>query len=839
MLSEKIYALQSFQRQFESVLILSTSSTIPGLNWKIKREELLKGIDWNNLLSISSILCQSNKIEHLDAALRICQTILSEPTTKEIQRNAAAVILERLTVTPAVDLAIQRSYLKSDFKDNLPFSLRLAVARDNIENSIVVNSQVQSINKFQREVYDVQSVSESISISAPTSAGKSFILYQIVLDRLLEGEINIVYIVPTRALISQVESDLRILLKANELSSVNITSVPQESTGVGSNVLIFTQERLHWALTRGLTRVDLIIVDEAQKIDDANRGILLQEKLEEVITLNENIRIIFSSPFTSNPQLLLNSFNSPGRKEVVNTQFVSVNQNLIFCNQVPRNVELWTMSLTLPGRSFDLGTVKLDGRPGAGDFKKLVFFILASTVNDSGNLIYANGAAEAEKISLILSGVLPKKEVPGRITELIKLIKKTIHPKYSLVTVLEKGVAFHYGNMPLLIRQEIENLFRDGFIKYLICTSTLLEGVNLPAKTIFIRNPRRGKGRPMTESDFWNLAGRAGRLGKQASGNIICIEPSSWDVPPNPNKFKQTIKKAIDIVERDKGDALIAFISNKAPREDAERNPDLEYAFGYYYRKFVRGELNRQTFFFDRLRIELASLKDTITLPDNIIIRNPGVSPIAQQALLNEFYRKENIDELLPVYPEDEKATDEYISLIARIGRTLSFYPPPLNFARAILVTNWMKGDTLAEIIRATYAYYQRTNKKKGGKAKGLPTVIRECMERVENFVRFQFAKDAGCYIDILRYFYQTKERPDLLERLPDLSLWLEFGVSEGSQISLLSLGLSRSTVNEIGSLLPNSEMDKATALDWLKNTDFEQYEISPIIKDDIDKIIG
>lgn len=56
--------------------------------------------------------------------------------------------------------------------------------------------------------------------------------------------------------------------------------------------------------------------------------------------------------------------------------------------------------------------------------------------------------------------------------------------------------------MPLLIRTEIERLFSEGFIRYLICTSTLLEGVNLPAKSIIIRNPRRGKGNPLNANDF-------------------------------------------------------------------------------------------------------------------------------------------------------------------------------------------------------------------------------------------------------------------------------------------------------------------------------------------------
>src|SRR5690606_38239151 len=130
-------------------------------------------------------------------------------------------------------------------------------------------------------------------------------------------------------------------------------------------------------------------------------------------------------------------------------------------------------------------------------------------------VIYANGAAQAEDIALLLYETVPIESKSTGINDLIKLVKKTVHKDYRLAKVLEKGIAFHYGNMPLLIRQEIERLFKKGEIKYLICTSTLLEGVNLPAKSIYIRKPHRGKNTPLNQNDFWNLAGRAGRWGKE------------------------------------------------------------------------------------------------------------------------------------------------------------------------------------------------------------------------------------------------------------------------------------------------------------------------------------
>lgn len=109
-----------------------------------------------------------------------------------------------------------------------------------------------------------------------------------------------------------------------------------------------------------------------------------------------------------------------------------------------------------------------------------------------------------------------------------------MHKDYFLIDCLKKGVAFHFGRLPQRIRQRIENLFEEKVIDYMFCTSTLLEGVNLPAKNIFIFSNAIGNSK-FSDVDFWNLAGRAGRLSKELSGNIICVriedKKNRWDTP--------------------------------------------------------------------------------------------------------------------------------------------------------------------------------------------------------------------------------------------------------------------------------------------------------------------
>lgn len=836
MLAEKLFNLLSFQEQYRSVLILSASLTLENLVWDKEKNAIQEKINWNNLLGICSILCQSTNPEHLEAALRISQTVLLIDCDEE-QKGAAIFILIKLTNIPAYELAINRNLISKELINKLPLKLKFEINQTKIGNSISINNNIISINRFQKNVYEKSLTNSHLSISAPTSAGKSYILYQLLLDK-LKIKKNIIYIVPTRALISQVEKDVNKFALLYELKDLVITTVPRIEHGK-RNIYILTQERLHRLyIDNPKFKCDFILVDEAHKIDNDNRGILLERKLEEIINTNPKVEIFFSSPFTSNPEILLDIIKTKQKKDIVNTEFVSVNQNLLYVSQENGNTLRWNIDLITKKDKIFLGYILLskDKRP-VTEAKKMGYLALELSHSKGGSIIYANGAAEAEKYAKILSTVYEERKITNdskNIKELIKLVKSYIHKDYILGKVLKNKISIHYGNLPLLIREEIEEQFKENELDYLVCTSTLLEGMNLPAKSIFIRNPKRGKNNPLNENDFWNLAGRAGRWGKEFSGNIFCIEPQLWEVKPNPDKKKQSITKALEDLSNSEHSEFIDYIKKGSPRDIAEKKQNFEFGFNYYYTKFLNNNLDGAG-----IEAELKPIFDdiakNITIPRSIIERNPGISPIAQQELLEYFenYGKD-IKRLIPVYPEDENSHKEYLALISRIGKTLAKFPHTLSSYRSILILNWIQGQPLSKLIRDSIAYYQ----KKGIK-KSIDTICRDVMAEIENFARFRFVKESSCYIDILKYFLNKKEEFELLDNIPDLSLWLEFGVYEETQISLLSLGLSRQTSIILSEQIPNSNLSKQSVLRWLMDSDLSLYDFSPIIMDEIETMLS
>jgi hypothetical protein len=862
-LATRLLSLPGFQRYYLPSVLQSVAKQFDALVSDVSKEDL----SWNYLLQCASVFALSDDSSCLDAAYRIAQyTLTSEKTEKE-QKAAAGIIMDRLTNSPSLDLAFERGYLDPGFEDHLPPTFQLEKISRGIRYSVLSkDAEIIPVNRFQADVYESARENDWVSISAPTSAGKSFILLKVITDFLRNNtRKTVIYLVPTRSLIQQVEYDIAESIAKQGITNVFVTAVPiipeitkelkselktygdfsdnlDEAINPPSLVFVLTQERYQLLLSHESNlEVDLLIIDEAQKIGDGARGVLLQHVIDETVRKSERTKVIFSSPMTSNPELLLKQAPHGVESRPIVSEHVAVNQNLIWVSQLPRNTRKWCMDLCVGDSTHRLGTFELPSRP-INTSKRLSYVAFALGDERGGNLVYVNGPADAEKIALQLYELQgqSRETADSEIIDLVNLVKTVIHPNYALVNVLRRGIAFHYGNMPLLIKNELERLFKDGKIKYLVCTSTLIEGVNLPAKSIFVRTPKRGSRSPMNEIDFWNLAGRAGRQGKEFQGNVICIEPTEWEVEPPKKKVKFPIRPTLSNILLEDADELLEFIRNGTPRYEATKRPELEHAFVYFLSDYLRkgsfrGNIvlhNADDEFVAALEEYLKGIIEVIDIPNEVIFRNTGISPIAQQDLLNYFRSyPDDIENLIPAMPESVDAYESYVRIINRIGRHLSGDPEQLDHFHAILVLNWMKGRSLAYIIGKNWAYWRT-------KGKQLPTVIRETMQKIEEYARFKFVKFSSCYVDVLKAYFREVDREDLIDELPDMNIWLEFGASQETQISLMSVGLSRTSAIAISELIVVDEMKVPECLEWLASLNLTGLDLSPIIISEIEAVL-
>ncbi len=793
-------------------------------------------IDWPRLLFAGSILARSNHRGDQDAALRIATAAISL-ANRQALKDAGAVLMGKLSNFRAVALAAARELVSAGLDARLGTALRLEAQRREMDSSILVQATGTwlQVNDFQKDFWANASADGWLSASAPTASGKTFLVLQWLIDQVIAGENRVaIYLAPTRALVSEIETSLKRSLADTDL--VEVSSLPlsekyKAARADGARViLVFTQERLHLLanVLDGDFLVDLLIVDEAHKIGDNQRGVILQDAIERVVRANPKVKAVFISPATQNPEELLADAPEGMQAVSVDSDSSTVLQNLIVATQLPRNSKLWALNLKQQGLEIPIGVLRLASTPDG--IKKRLAFIAAAVGERGGTLVYANGAGEAEDVADLISQLLPKLDaVDDELAQLAELARKGVHNDFRLAPLVERGVAFHYGNMPSLLRLEIERLFRLGKIRFLVCTSTLIEGVNLSCRTIVVRGPRKGKGHPMEPHDFWNLAGRAGRWGDEFQGNIVCIDPGDKKAWPTgvPGRARYPIKRESDAVI-ELGDCVSDYLSNRGrlSLSSIDDKDKFEQVGAYLLTTFMRfGSISKANLAkrHDRESIEklddaLRELAGRIEISVDLAARHPGVSALGLQSLLEMFRSYSgDVENLLPAEVASNDSYDRFITIMERINNHLflAFSPGSRIRLFALIVVKWLKGYSLARIIRDSVDWHNSI-----GRSFSLPVLIRDTMELVEQIARFRAPKYLSAYMDVLHFHLRQVGREDLIEDGLDIGTQLEFGVSSATLLSLMELGLSRMAAVALYEKIAHDDLSREECVTWIVERD-------------------
>ncbi|MDN8604566.1 DEAD/DEAH box helicase [Corynebacterium ureicelerivorans] len=398
---------------------------------------------------------------------------------------------------------------------------------------------VRTLGQFELRTF--VSEHENALVVAPTSYGKSELLIDSALKTLSEPMARVCILVPTKALIAQTRREI-ISTQRKSGTRYRIITHPEAYNGEARFIGVLTQERLLSLITRerGLD-FDRIYVDEAQNLFEENsRSILLSTLLLVLKNRNPSTAISYFTPYLDNPGSLrhlteIDAQLSPisiGEKLKSETFFGIANS------------EVFQFDPFL-GSSFGHEFSSFVEGQEAG---------LINRLRSRAALVYVNSPRDAEDLASELSELLPATEAQPPINEAAEAIGEFFHPDYKLVEMLRRGVAYHHGRMPEIVRDYVENLFSST--KYtpdriLVCTSTLLEGVNTPADKLFVLSGKRGN-KKLTPSAFRNLVGRVGRFNQifnAEGGQLDLLMPEVWVVKSeyahrnfNPERFlKETV----------------------------------------------------------------------------------------------------------------------------------------------------------------------------------------------------------------------------------------------------------------------------------------------------------
>ncbi|GAB3201689.1 DEAD/DEAH box helicase [Nocardioides hungaricus] len=836
-LEEVVFVSHKFRDLLDAARRLTVRSEFAAVEW----DEEAPSVDWGFALLYASAITSAQSERAQSAVLRIATACMLSSDAEDAHKAAAAALLERSGNHMAVELAESRDRLPADVWRRLPGALRMEVVRSRIDYSVrLSDGRVLPVNPFQGKFWEAVETNDWLSVSAPTSTGKSRIIREHFLEVARQpGPLTLVYLVPTRALIEEVSRDLR----REAPSDVDVFTMPWDPDLAESSrtVLVVTQERLHLVLELlPSLSVDLLFVDEAQSLAGDARGVLLQHAIERSIRRSPEAQVLFASPLTSNPELLVENAPADRRFDSFVSETVTVNQNLLWVEHINRKPQRRAVSLVSDGNSHRVGELVLAQRATTVPMRiALVAHALAG--NTPGNVIYVNGPSEAEKVAKAVYEQLPAlAEADTEIDDLRDLIKTAVHSRYLLADVLARRVAFHYGNMPLVVRTEIERLFGEGKIHYLVCTSTLLEGVNLPCRTIFMRNPQKGPGNPLREGDFWNLAGRAGRWGKEFEGNVVCIDTddeSLWPNLPRVRKRSQITRAVSNGLDDASG--LLAFVRSV---DEVHDDSAAESLFAYLCSRHLAGEsiqplLDRIPLESERSEVESAVVRAAtdLTIPVEIVSRHTGIAPISMERLLESFRRSgKTPTELQLPLPEEPDARARFQEALVRVGATMtSVFGAPRSgedrrkWQLANLVVNWMKGMPLSRLIDQRLSFNASLTSARA---------IRDVMRDIESIARFHAPKYLACYADLLEV-YSTELGLETAAR-PDYAMMLELGVSRTSEVVLMSLGLSRTATVALSDFIGVDEWSRTEALAWLAAQNLDGLGVPVLLQREIGDVL-
>ena len=162
------------------------------------------------------------------------------------------------------------------------------------------------------------------------------------------------------------------------------------------------------------------------------------------------------------------------------------------------------------------------------DYLEYLGCIVNKIGRNSQNIIFAPTSSTARKIAVALEFPVTQCNL-----DLVEYYRNSVSENYSLCETLIKGVAYHHGKLPMHVRRTLEVAIANKNVSNVVCTTTLLQGVNLPAQNIFIRNPhlyikKTSEAVELTNYEMANLRGRAGRLLKDYVGRTFVMDEDSF-----------------------------------------------------------------------------------------------------------------------------------------------------------------------------------------------------------------------------------------------------------------------------------------------------------------------
>lgn len=429
------------------------------------------------------------------------------------------------------------------------FSLDLTVYSKNFTfDSIIYSSFATSVldndlilHPEQIEILQAIENNQAVIVSAPTSFGKTFCVFEYIAKHKPR---NIVLIVPTLALVDEYLK--KIIKKYHYFFKIYKVHTQIDSDKnynfQESNIFVLTHDKVVQENAYNVFKeIDFLAIDEVYKLETDIRN-------DRVLVLNMAYyqlskiasKYVLLAPFIS---AIENIEDLEKRPLFFNTDYSPVVNEVKEIN-ILRNEDRHSQCSKILNKI-------------SKEEKTLIYF-----PSVTGIFSYVNKFLCKEELL---------EDIPNNIKSFLEWAKDEIHEEWCVVKALERGYVIHNGQMPLGTRIFQLNLYENNpNYNRLLCTSTLLEGVNTVAKNIVITQPartttRNNTGDNFSAFDFYNLVGRTGRLNQHFIGTAYYLKG------PNDPHYKK-----IDAIKSIKFEIIDKSKDIDIQMGDIENHPDFK-----------------------------------------------------------------------------------------------------------------------------------------------------------------------------------------------------------------------------------------------------------------------
>ena len=409
--------------------------------------------------------------------------------------------------------------------------------------------------------------SRAVVIDMPTSGGKTqlaqFRMLQ-ALNQFADDGGWIAYVAPTRALVSQITRRLRsdfgpLGIKVEQLTgAIEVDAFEDALLGEQEafQVLVATPEKLQLVIRNKKVQhpLALLVMDEAHNIEDNERGLRIELLLATIKQEASRANFLLLMPFVPNANELAQWLGSGRGKSIsLSTSAWQPNERIVGLFNAERaegrgNWKLTFETLTTTQRTILLrGKHDVDGiRPirslnysSARSLSKQAAAMAKVFSKRGTSIAVAQKIPDAWSIARLIANELePLDRIPEEIALVQRFLSTEISPDFELIGMLEKGVVVHHAGLPAEALALIEWLTEEGHIRVMCATTTIAQGLNFPVSSVFLASPKYPYGIQMSPREFWNLAGRAGRIGHDSVG-VVGIAAGA-----NPNEIRQFVSDA-------------------------------------------------------------------------------------------------------------------------------------------------------------------------------------------------------------------------------------------------------------------------------------------------------